>query len=50
MDLAHILAFAGGLLSGLVVALKVIAPLTKNKVDDKILEVAEKAEELLPKK
>lgn len=48
MELA--LAIAGGLIAGIVVALKVIAPLTKNKVDDKALAIAETAEKLLPKK
>lgn len=47
MELA--LAIAGGLIAGIVVALKVIAPLTKNKVDDKVLEVAETADKLLKK-
>lgn len=47
MDLSLILAAVGGVIAGLVVALKVIAPLTKNKVDDKVLEVAEKAEDVL---
>jgi hypothetical protein len=36
------LAVAAGVLAGIVVALKVIAPLTKTTVDDKALQVAEK--------
>lgn len=35
-----------GLIAGAVVALKVIAPLTKNKVDDKVLERLEALEKL----
>jgi len=46
-DLQTVLMVAGGVLAGVVVALKVIAPMTKNKVDDKVLEVAEKAEDVL---
>lgn len=42
MDLGHLLALAIGLLTGLVAGLKVIAPLTKTKVDDKMLETGEK--------
>lgn len=41
------LLIAAGLLAGIIVGLKVIAPLTKNKVDDKVLEYAEKAESIL---
>jgi len=42
-----ILLYAGAFVAGLVVALKVIAPRTKNKVDDKILVYAQDLEELL---
>lgn len=50
MDLTTILVFVTGVLAGVIAGLKVIAPLTKNKVDDKVLAVAEKVENLLPKK
>ena len=43
MDLTLFLGIAGGLLAGIVVALKVIAPLTRTTADDKALEYAEKA-------
>jgi hypothetical protein len=39
-----VLVAAAGVLAGVVAALKVIAPKTANTVDDKILEVAEQAE------
>lgn len=39
-----ILGIVFGVLVGVVAGLKVIAPLTKNKTDDKVLELAEKAE------
>lgn len=48
MDLALVLSFVTGVLSGLVAALTVIAPKTKSTLDDKILEYAEKALEVLP--
>lgn len=44
IDLGHVLALVIGVLGGVVAGLKVIAPLTKNTVDDKVLAVAEKAE------
>lgn len=44
--LATVLTYALAALSGAIVALKVIAPLTKNTVDDKVLEYAEDAEAL----
>ena len=47
-NFATVLIFVTGLLTGLVGALKIIAPLTKTKVDDKIEEYAEKALEVLP--
>jgi len=47
-DLPTILVFVTGLLAGLVAGLKVIAPRTANKTDDKVLEYAEKALEVLP--
>jgi hypothetical protein len=49
IDLSLVLAFVTGLLAGAVAALKVIAPKTKNTIDDKVLEVVEKAEQYLPK-
>lgn len=48
-DLSTVLAFITGALLGLVAALRVIAPRTKTTKDDKILEYAEKAVEILPK-
>lgn len=45
--LANILLIASGALAGVIVALKVIAPLTKNTVDDKILVYAEDVEKVL---
>lgn len=39
-----VIAVVAGILVGAVAALKVIAPRTKTKVDDKALELAEKAE------
>lgn len=45
--LTTILLIAGGVLSGVILALKVIAPLTKNTVDDKILVYAEDVEKVL---
>lgn len=50
MDLTTVLVFVAGLLAGVIAGLKVIAPLTKTKVDDKVLEYAEKVVPLLPKK
>lgn len=47
MDFTFVLSVVAALLAGGVVALKVIAPLTKNTVDDKVLEYAEKAEEVV---
>ncbi len=35
------------MLAGIIVALKVIAPLTKTTADDKVLAAAEKAESVL---
>lgn len=49
LNLTTILVVVTAFLGGLVTALKVIAPLTKNTVDDKIEEYAEKALEVLPK-
>lgn len=45
--LTSILLIAGGVISGIVLALKVIAPLTSNKLDDKILIYAEDVEKVL---
>lgn len=46
-DLSTILLFVTGLLTGAIVALRVIAPRTKTTVDDKILAGAEKVESVL---
>lgn len=45
--LTSILLIASGVISGIVLALKVIAPLTKTSVDDKILVYAEDVEKVL---
>jgi hypothetical protein len=45
--LTSILLIAGGVISGIVLALKVIAPLTKNRIDDAILVYAEDVEKVL---
>jgi hypothetical protein len=42
MDFGILLSIAGGVVAGVVVALKVIAPLTKSQLDDRILAVLEK--------
>jgi hypothetical protein len=47
MDFSTILALAGGLVAGVVAALTIIAPRTKNTVDDKILLYAEDVEKVL---
>lgn len=47
-NLSSILALVTAFLAGGVVFLKVLAPKTKNTTDDKILEYAEKALEVLP--
>lgn len=47
--LQNILLVAGGLLGGAVIALKVIAPLTKNTKDDAVLAKLEALEALLTK-
>lgn len=47
MDISVIISAALGLLAGAVVALKVIAPLTKTKVDDKVLERLEQLEAMV---
>lgn len=44
MTLALVITAVSGILVGIVATLKVIAPATKNTVDDKILDYAEKAE------
>lgn len=48
MDFSLILVFVTGLLTGAVAALKIIAPKTKTTKDDKVLEVLEKADAILP--
>lgn len=48
LNLATILVFATGILTGAVAALKIIAPRTKNTYDDKALEWGEKALDVLP--
>ena len=45
--MALALAILAAVLAGIVVALKVIAPLTKTTVDDKVLDYAEKAESVI---
>lgn len=45
--LYDILTYAAAVLAGVIVALRVIAPRTKTKKDDKALEYAEKAEEVI---
>lgn len=47
LDIATVLVFVTGLLAGAIAALKIIAPKTKTTADDKVLAVAEKAEEVL---
>lgn len=47
LSLGTILVFATGVLAGVVAALKIIAPRTKNKVDDKVEAWAEKGLDLL---
>lgn len=49
LDLPTILVFVTGILAGAVAALKIIAPRTKNTIDDKARDYAEKALEVLPK-
>lgn len=44
---ALVLVVLAGVLAGVVAALKVIAPATKTTKDDKVLEYAEKAEEVV---
>jgi len=39
-----------GVILGLIAGLKVIAPRTRNKVDDKVLDALQKVEPILPKK
>lgn len=46
-DLGTVLVFVTGVLAGAIAALKVIAPRTKTKTDDKVLEYAEKAKDVL---
>jgi hypothetical protein len=46
MDFGILISVAGGLVAGVIVALKVIAPLTSSKLDDRILAVLEKLEGL----
>lgn len=45
--LLTVLTYAAAVLSGVVLALKVIAPMTKNTVDDKVLTYVEKAEDVV---
>jgi hypothetical protein len=47
--LETILAVAGGLVAGVIVGLKVIAPMTSTTKDDAVLARLEKLEELLQK-
>jgi len=46
MDTTLLIGIGIGLLAGIVAGLKVIAPLTKNTVDDKALAIAEKVKQL----
>jgi len=46
-NLATVLVFLTGGLAGVVAALKIIAPRTKNTIDDEVEEYAEKALDLL---
>lgn len=51
MDYATILTHAAAVLAGILVALRVIAPLTRNKVDDRVVEYGTKLEDMIkPKK
>ena len=45
--ISTILLVASGVIAGLIVGLKVIAPLTKNTIDDKVLLYAEDVEKVL---
>lgn len=47
-SITTLLTFAGGLVSGAIVALKIIAPRTKTKKDDRVLEALEKLPKLPP--
>lgn len=47
--LTSILLYGGLFLGGVIAGLKIIAPLTKTKVDDKILYYGEEAVEILEK-
>lgn len=49
MNLQAVLMVLGALLAGAVVGLKVIAPMTANKVDDEVLARLEALEEMLKK-
>ena len=49
MDLSLLLSVAVGLVTGVIVALKVIAPKTKNTVDDAVLARLEALEAMLKK-
>mgnify|MGYP001558947325 CR=1 FL=1 len=48
MDLSVIFSAAVGILAGVLVALRVIAPLTKTKADDAVLARLESLEALIP--
>lgn len=47
--LGTVLVFVSGLLAGVIASLRIIAPKTETKVDDKVLEYAEDAAKVLPK-
>jgi hypothetical protein len=49
-NLTELVYLAGGVVSGLVVALKIIAPRTRTKKDDWVLEKLEIADKYLPGK
>jgi hypothetical protein len=48
MNTSLLLGLGLGLLAGIVAALRIIAPMTKNTIDDKVLDVAEGVEKLVP--
>jgi hypothetical protein len=48
MTLIDALVFASGVLAGAIAALKIIAPRTATKKDDRALEILEKVDAVLP--
>lgn len=49
MNLSMLIGLGLGLLAGIIAALRIIAPMTKNTTDDKVLDVAEKMESVADK-